>query len=75
LFDRDNPLNPVNRRIDIVVLTKKAQRNIEGEAGEEASPALPSRISAPPADEPLQPEQLRERLNIFEDGVLNFDQP
>jgi len=79
LFDRDNPLNPVNRRIDIVVLTKKAQRSIEGEAGEEASnpapPVLPSRISTPPADEPLQPGQLRERLNIFEDGVLNFDQP
>jgi len=25
--------------------------------------------------EPLQPPQLRERLNIFEDGVLEFDQP
>ena len=83
LFDRDDPLNPVNRRIDIVVLTKKAQRAIEGEQSEaadeaqneQAPPALPSRISTPPADEPLQPEQLRERLNIFEDGVLNFDQP
>ncbi len=83
LFDRDNPLNPINRRIDIVVLTKKAQRAIEGEQsgaadeaqGDEAPPALPSRITTPPADQPLPPEQLRERLNIFEDGVLNFDQP
>ncbi len=35
LFDRDDPLNPVNRRIDIIVLTKKAQRDIEGEQGAE----------------------------------------
>ena len=31
LFDRKDPLNPVNRRIDILVLTKKAQRSIEDE--------------------------------------------
>jgi len=31
LFDRKDPFNPVNRRIDILVLTKKAQRSIEGE--------------------------------------------
>src|SRR5690606_17388534 len=31
LFDRNDPLNPVNRRIDITVLTKKAQRAIESE--------------------------------------------
>jgi chemotaxis protein MotB len=30
LFDRKNPFNPVNRRIDIIVLTKKAQRTIAG---------------------------------------------
>lgn len=29
LFDRADPLNPVNRRIDIIVLTRKAQRSIE----------------------------------------------
>jgi chemotaxis protein MotB len=82
LFDRDNPLNPINRRIDIVVLTKKAQRAIEGEQGggsddasTERPPMLPSRITTPPADEPLAPDQLRQRLNIFEQGVLNFDQP
>lgn len=84
LFDRDNPLNPVNRRIDITVLTKKAQRAIEGEqdgAGEappgassDAAPesALPS---DPASGAPVQPDELRERLNIFEDGVLQFDQP
>ncbi|MHB8821068.1 MAG: OmpA family protein, partial [Pseudomonadaceae bacterium] len=84
LFDRKNPLNPINRRIDILVLTKKAQRNIENEQfvpadGDEANkaPAAPSNPSAPAgaAGEPLQPGQLRERLNIFDEGVLKLDQP
>ena len=82
LFDRDNPLNPVNRRIDIVVLTKKAQRAIEGEQGEPAADAPPAEVGAASAPatpaapgEPLPDGQLRERLNIFEDGVLKFDQP
>ena len=79
LFDRDDPLNPVNRRIDIVVLTKKAQRAIEGAQGDAAgdaadTPAVPDAAQPPAADEPIQSEQLRERLNIFEEGVLRFDQ-
>ncbi|WP_332821019.1 flagellar motor protein MotB [Pseudomonas sp.] len=80
LFDRDDPLNPVNRRIDIVVLTKKAQRAIEGEqdgaAGAESeasdSSSVVPDVSQPPAADPAE---LRERLNIFEDGVLQLDQP
>ncbi|KJS24717.1 MAG: flagellar motor protein MotB [Pseudomonas sp. BRH_c35] len=82
LFDRKDPFNPVNRRIDILVLTKKAQRSIEGEqpaATDSTGPAegevVPSGGAAPAGEEPLQPEQLRERLNIFEDGVLQFSQP
>ena len=83
LFDREDPLNPVNRRIDILVLTRKAQRDIEGEQsdatgkGATSEPASASDVSAPSAApaEPLQAPQLRERLNIFEDGVLQFDQP
>lgn len=81
LFDRENPLNPVNRRIDIVVLTKKAQRAIEGaqsDVGTGDAPAAPGAAdaAAPSApDDPLPDGQLRERLNIFEDGVLQFDQP
>lgn len=81
LFDRDDPLNPVNRRIDILVLTKKAQRNIEGEqsdATDASAPAqAPDATSAEPVGvpDPLPPAQLRERLNIFEDGVLKLDQP
>lgn len=81
LFDREDPLNPVNRRIDILVLTKKAQRNIEGEqseatgAGSDSGPTGEAVTTPVPAPDPLQPPQLRERLNIFEDGVLQFDEP
>ena len=94
LFDRKNPFNPVNRRIDIIVLTKKAQRSIEGEQGKPDAPTPP----APPATEnpgssaapapgaagapgvaqgetPMQPRELRQKLNIFEDGVLKMDEP
>jgi chemotaxis protein MotB len=88
LFDRANPLNPVNRRIDIIVLTKKAQRSIEGEQTPPAAPAgSPPGASAPapgaaqaPATaaasepEPMQPRELRQKLNIFEDGVLKMDE-
>ncbi|WP_068830276.1 flagellar motor protein MotB [Pseudomonas sp. BMS12] len=78
LFDRKDPFNPVNRRIDIIVLTKKAQRAIEGEQDAAPEPAVPSEASAiPPAPPgaPVQAPELRQRLNIFEDGALQFDEP
>ncbi|MCY1283850.1 Motility protein B [compost metagenome] len=76
LFDRDDPFNPVNRRIDIIVLTKKAQRAIEGEQGDGAEPAeeaaepapAPAPTPAVPAEEPPKP------LNIFDDGPLKLGQ-
>jgi len=92
LFDRKNPFNPVNRRIDIIVLTKKAQRNIEGERGTPEAPAAQPSQAAPPAggapgaaapggsaapgagDAPMQPRELRQKLNIFEDGTLKMDE-
>lgn len=80
LYDREDPLNPINRRIDILVLTKRAQRSIEGEQSEQTTqPANTPESSGGAAPgqapaEPLQPPQLRERLNIFEEGVLNFDE-
>ncbi|MGE8305720.1 MAG: flagellar motor protein MotB [Pseudomonas kermanshahensis] len=87
LFDRKNPFNPVNRRIDIIVLTKKAQRDIEGEqAAPEAPPAQPappagaapgasSAPAVPGAEQaPMQPRELRQKLNIFEDGTLKMDE-
>jgi chemotaxis protein MotB len=85
LFDRKDPFNPVNRRIDIIVLTKKAQRAIEGEqdgdgTAESAEPPAPTEAVAPGSEpaapgEPAQADELRQRLNIFEDGALRFDEP
>ncbi len=95
LFDRADPLNPVNRRIDIIVLTRKAQRSIEGgsadgvepeASGESAAPSPSTPAAAPPsmreraaapaaAGAPAQDAELRERLNIFEDGTLQLDRP
>jgi len=89
LFDKTDPFNPVNRRIDIVVLTKKAQKAIEGEQGsDDAPPAttptegqgapgeVPADPNAVPADkQPLPAHEVRQRLNIFEDGVLKMDEP
>lgn len=84
LFDRKDPLNPVNRRIDIIVLTKKAQRSIEGEQGGDGAPAeegeavpggaLPTTPDAGAAT-PMQPRELRQKMNIFEQGALQFDEP
>ena len=89
LFDRKDPFNPVNRRIDIIVLTKKAQRSIEGEQSAPDAPAPTEQTppvngtpgaSAPAtpgqgdtAQAPMQPRELRQKLNIFEDGVLKMD--
>lgn len=91
LFDRKDPLNPVNRRIDIIVLTKKAQRTIEDAQGAPETPPAPASppaseapgASAAPAPEaqgalsdtePMQPRELRQKLNIFEDGLLKMDE-
>jgi chemotaxis protein MotB len=86
LYDRTQPLNPVNRRIDIVVMTKKALQRMEGgqnsgagdSAPAPAAPAAPATESAPnvqPADQPYaQPRELRQKLNLFEDGTLKLDE-
>ncbi|PAU56273.1 flagellar motor protein MotB [Pseudomonas indica] len=83
LFDRENPLNPVNRRIDIIVLTKRAQREIEGEqdSGQEGQEATPpadagAGVESPAPTSPggpMQPRELRQKLNIFEEGGLKFE--
>ncbi|MBH3357286.1 flagellar motor protein MotB [Pseudomonas sp. CK-NBRI-02] len=88
LFDRKDPFNPVNRRIDIIVLTKKAQRTIEGEQGTPQAPPATEQVPAngapgaatpaapgpgDTAQAPMQPRELRQKLNIFEDGVLKMD--
>lgn len=77
LLDEANPFNPVNRRIDIVVLTKKAQRAIEGELAPRSKPAAPEPGAqakpAVPDSEPLPAEQVRQKLNIFEGAGLKVD--
>lgn len=35
LFDADDPLNPINRRIDIVVMNKRAEFDMRRQAGAE----------------------------------------
>jgi chemotaxis protein MotB len=66
LFDREDPLNPVNRRIDIMVLTRKAQTAIETEQGGATSePATPA--SAPAVD--AAPKAAEPRLNLFDDAA------
>ena len=81
-FDRSDPFSPMNRRIDIVVLNRKALRNIEteGEVGgaEVVRPSMPSASGPPeavPSDAELPVEQLREQLNLFEGEGLQLDQP
>ncbi|MFJ4141715.1 flagellar motor protein MotB [Pseudomonas sp. NPDC089734] len=87
LYDREHPFNPVNRRIDIVVLTKKAQQRIEGDqntGGAPQTPAAPSAPAAPgapgastttPPDPQAyaQPHEIRQKLNIFEEGPLRTE--
>jgi chemotaxis protein MotB len=91
LFDREHPFNPINRRIDIVVLTKKAQRAIEGSQGAEPAPEQtptqgqggPGEVPATPADpnalpadkEPLPAHELRERLNLFDNPAPKPAEP
>ena len=73
LFDKANPYNPVNRRIDIVVLTKKAQQAIEGEQGaevvkpQELPKAAVDPIKLPADKQPLPMHEERQKLNLFDD--------
>jgi chemotaxis protein MotB len=39
LYDKTDPLNPINRRISIIVMNKKAQERIERNASIEAGNA------------------------------------
>lgn len=70
LFDRADPYSPSNRRIDILVLTKRAQQAIEGEpdAEVESTDTEAGDASIAPTGKPL-----RESINVFEQGVLQFN--
>ncbi len=67
LHDRKNPFNPVNRRIDILVLTKRALEEIEGvdDSAPEAKDVEPATLR--------QTKPVRERLNMFESGLLDME--
>ena len=54
LFDRKDPFNPINRRIDIVVLTKKAQKAIEGSQTNDPAPD-PVQGQGAPGEAPATP--------------------
>ena len=70
LFDRANPYNPANRRIDIVVLTRKAQLALEGEPLDASGrPIEREQIEAP-----IPTEQIRQRLNLFREGPLQMQE-
>ena len=91
LYDKEHPQSPINRRIDIIVLTKKAQQRMEGDQPpSETTPATPDTSkpaapgsgapgasATPPASDPQAPlpaHEVRQKLNIFEDGVLKMDE-
>ncbi|MGA3678571.1 flagellar motor protein MotB [Pseudomonas graminis] len=97
LYDKEHPQNPINRRIDIVVMTKKAQQRIEGAQNSGEAPQTPDAPGAPapspvpgataPANQPggststpavdpqayAQPHEIRQKLNIFDQGQLKID--
>lgn len=84
-FDREHPLNPVNRRIDIIVLTKKAQQAIEGRAGGNQAPK-PAAGAAPAGSrsgvssggvsatgnlaQPINNAAFKQQINAFDAGVI-----
>lgn len=58
LFDADNPLSPINRRIDIVVMNKRAEQDMRREAGAERSQrGLPAADPAGQTPESAEPEE------------------
>lgn len=57
LFDSANPLNPVNRRIDIVVMHRRAEEAILRDTGARTAPSL----SAPGAEAESAPATVQEQ--------------
>ncbi len=73
LFDRENPFNPVNRRIDIIVLTRKAQQELEesqDQGGGSADAAAAGQGAQLPPDARSGGRPVRERMNLFDTGTL-----
>ena len=68
LFDKKNPYSPSNRRIDILVLTKRALQAIEGDSEAPVEDVQQGTDEAGPSSKPM-----RNKLNVFEKGVLQFE--
>lgn len=66
LFDRAQPYSPVNRRIDIIVLTRKAEQELQD--GQEQGTSNRSSDELPPDARGGRPE--RERMNLFDSNSL-----
>lgn len=69
LHDTANPFNPVNRRIDILVLTRKAQEALESS---ESGKAAGEQGVEEDGEVIRQTKPMRDRLNLFEDGLLEM---
>ncbi|SDS62321.1 chemotaxis protein MotB [Halopseudomonas litoralis] len=71
LFDPENPLNPINRRIDIVVMNKRAEQDMARQAGGTAVETDPEQESPM-----VEPASAAEGVPEFrEEPAVESDQP
>lgn len=75
LFDRRDPLNPVNRRIDIVVLNKRAEDQLldaVSPVNEDSAAGEMSEVSTPPA---VQPQSIAPAVSVDPARTIAPDNP
>ena len=73
LFNRVDPYSPSNRRIDILVLTKRALQLIEGDPSTIENPDQAAKPMLDTAAPSPMGKTVRKKLNVFEDGLLQLD--
>lgn len=76
LFDQDDPTAPVNRRISIIVLNKKAAGEIQGRAGRSGEPLIdltqPTEQEQEAAREQLESGEWLQEKEPVQPGELNW---
>ena len=76
LFDKEDPTAPVNRRISIIVLNKKAAGEIEGRAGRSGEPLIdltqPTEAEQEAAREQLESGDWMQEQEPVQPGELNW---
>ncbi|SFR52596.1 chemotaxis protein MotB [Marinobacter daqiaonensis] len=76
LFDQDDPTAPVNRRISIIVLNKKAAGEIQGRAGRSGEPLIdltqPTEAEQEAAREQLESGDWGQEKEPVQPGELNW---